>query len=213
MRTDQLIAMLAAQAGPVEPGATQRRFATALGWGLFVSMLGMALALGVREDIAQAALLPMFWVKLLFPAAVGIGALYAAARLARPGMRLGILAALPLAAIGGLWLIAALSLFAAAPQDRAQLIFGETWFSCPISITLLALPVLVAAFWAIKGLAPTRLAFAGAAAGLLAGAAGAAVYALHCPEMTAPFLAIWYVLGMAIPAVIGALAAPRLLRW
>jgi len=65
----------------------------------------------------------------------------------------------------------------------------------------------------MRGLAPTRPAQAGGAAGLLAGAAGAAVYALHCPEMAAPFLGIWYVLGMAIPALLGAVLGPRLLRW
>ena len=65
----------------------------------------------------------------------------------------------------------------------------------------------------MKGLAPTRLALAGAAAGLLAGAGGALIYALHCPEMAAPFLAIWYLLGMLIPTAVGALLGPRLLRW
>jgi hypothetical protein len=49
--------------------------------------------------------------------------------------------------------------------------------------------------------------------GLTAGALGAAVYALHCDEMAAPFLATWYLLGMTIPALIGAGAGPRLLRW
>jgi hypothetical protein len=65
----------------------------------------------------------------------------------------------------------------------------------------------------MKGLSPTRLLLAGAAAGLLAGAIGAAVYALHCPEVEAPFIAIWYVIGMFIPAFFGALLGPRLLRW
>jgi len=53
----------------------------------------------------------------------------------------------------------------------------------------------------------------GAAAGLLAGAAGALIYALHCPEMDAPFLAIWYLPGMLIPTAAGTLLGPRLLRW
>ena len=52
-----------------------------------------------------------------------------------------------------------------------------------------------------------------AGAGLLAGALGALVYALHCPEMATPFLAVWYVVGMAIPTVLGAILGPRLLRW
>jgi hypothetical protein len=31
--------------------------------------------------------------------------------------------------------------------------------------------------------------------------------------MALPFVAVWYVLGMAIPAGLGALLAPRWLRW
>lgn len=65
----------------------------------------------------------------------------------------------------------------------------------------------------MRGLAPTRLALAGAASGLLAGALGALVYALHCTEIAAPFLGIWYVIGMLIPTAIGALLGPRMLRW
>jgi hypothetical protein len=78
---------------------------------------------------------------------------------------------------------------------------------------LIALPVFVAALLVLRSLAPTQPALAGAAAGALASGAGAAVYALHCPELGAPFLAVWYVLGMAIPVVLGAALGPRLLRW
>jgi hypothetical protein len=38
-------------------------------------------------------------------------------------------------------------------------------------------------------------------------------YALYCPEMAAPFVAIWYLLGMLIPAAAGAVLGPLLLRW
>ena len=47
----------------------------------------------------------------------------------------------------------------------------------------------------------------------MAGGAGAAVYALHCPELAAPFLAVWYVAGIALPVLVGAAIGPRLLRW
>jgi hypothetical protein len=33
------------------------------------------------------------------------------------------------------------------------------------------------------------------------------------PELQAPFLAVWYVLGMAVPVAVGALLGPRVLRW
>lgn len=90
---------------------------------------------------------------------------------------------------------------------------GATWRTCPFNIAALATPALLALLWALRGAAPTRPAWAGAVAGLLAGALAVLVYALHCPEMAAPFVAVWYVVGMAIPTALGALLGPRLLRW
>lgn len=212
MKTDDLVAMLAAGAAPVEPGATPRRYAAALGWGAFGATLLMAIALGVRADLAAAARLPMFWMKLAFPACLAAGALFAATRLSRPGVSLGRVDAALAAPVLAMWLLAAFVL-ASASGEREALIFGATWNVCPLLVAMLSLPVLVAALWAMRGLAPTRLAAAGAAAGLLAGAVGALIYALHCPEMEAPFLAIWYLLGMLIPTAAGALIGPHLLRW
>jgi hypothetical protein len=213
MKTDELVTMLAAGAGAVEPGATGRRYTAALGWGAFGATLLMAIVLGVRPDLAEAARLPMFWVKLAFPASVAAGALYAAARLSRPGVPLGRVPAALAAPVLAMWLLAALVLATAAAGEREELIFGGSWNDCPLFIALLSLPVFAAALWAMKGLAPTRLALSGAAAGLLAGSVGALIYALYCTEMAAPFLAIWYLLGMLIPTAAGAAIGPRLLRW
>ena len=213
MRTDELVTMLAAGAGAVEPGATARRYTVALGWGAFGATLLMAILLGVRPDLAEAARLPMFWVKLAFPASLAAGALYAAARLSRPGVQLGRVPAVLAAPVLAMWLLAALALATAAAGEREELIFGGSWNACPLFIALLSLPAFAAALWAMKGLAPTRLALSGAAAGLLAGSVGALTYALHCTEMAAPFLALWYLLGMLIPTAAGAALGPRLLRW
>jgi len=54
---------------------------------------------------------------------------------------------------------------------------------------------------------------AGAMAGFASGALAAFVYSIHCPELGAPFLGIWYVAGIAIPAGVGALLGERLFRW
>lgn len=213
MRTDELISMLAQGAEAVEPHALRRRYAIALGWGGFGATLLMAIMLGVRPDLAEAAQLPMFWVKLAFPAALLAAALPAVLRLSRPGALLGRVPSALAAPVLAIWLLAAVVLLGAAPGARGQLIFGETWASCPLNVALLSMPVLIALLWAMQGLAPTRPALAGAAAGLLSGAMGAVVYALHCPEMAAPFLGIWYLLGMLIPTALGALLGPRLLRW
>ena len=57
------------------------------------------------------------------------------------------------------------------------------------------------------------LAAAGAAAGFLAGAIGAALYATHCPDDSPLFVAAWYSLAIGFVAALGAVAGSRLLRW
>jgi hypothetical protein len=173
----------------------------------------MAILLGVRADLAEAVRLPMFWVKLGFPVCLAGAALVAATRLARPGVPLGRVPAALVAPVIVVWLMAASALLGAAPDQRVALLLGQTWAVCPLLIAMLSLPVFAGTLWAMKGLAPTRPVLAGGAAGLLAGAIATAVYALHCPETAAPFLATWYLLGMAIPTATGAVLGPRLLRW
>ncbi len=177
----------------------------ALGWGGPAATLLMVATLGVRPDIAEAVRLPMFWVKFAFPAALLAGALLAMLRLARPGVSLGRVPAALAAPVLAMWLFAATVLLAAASGERVPLILGETWIACPLSVTMLSVPLFVALMWATQGMAPTRLT--------LAGAGGALVYSLHCPEMEAPFIGVWYLLGMLIPTAVGALLGPRLLRW
>ena len=79
--------------------------------------------------------------------------------------------------------------------------------------TMTALPTLLATFWALRQLAPTRLTLAGAGAGLFAGGVGAFVYCFHCTESTAPFIAIWYTLGVVLTMAVGAVLGRYLLRW
>ena len=213
MKTDDLIAMLASSAGAVEQNAVARRYGTALGWGALGATLVMAIMLGVRQDIYEVARQPMFWIKLAFPAALAFGSLVAAARLSRPGAQLGWVPAALAAPVIVMWLLALFALAEAAPSEREDLILGVSWSSCLFYIAILSLPPFGAAMWAMKGLAPTRLVLAGATAGLLAGAIGALVYALYCIEMAAPFFGVWYVAGMLIPAAVGALVGPRVLRW
>jgi len=213
MKTDDLVTLLATGASAVEPNALARRYTLSLGWGAFGATLLMAILLGVRSDIDAAAQLPMFWIKLAFPASVAVASLVAASRLSRPGARLGGARGGLVAPVLVIWLYAAWVLLAAPPAERAELVMGRTWRYCLVGIPTLAAPVFAATLWAMKGLAPTRPALAGAAAGLLAGAMAALVYALHCPEMEAPFIGVWYVVGMLIPAAAGALLGPLVLRW
>jgi hypothetical protein len=137
----------------------------------------------------------------------------AVGRLSLPGVRLGRLPQLLAAPVLAMWVLAAVALLGADPADREHMLFGKTWASCPILIALLSAPAFGAILWAMKGLAPTQLRLAGATGGLASGAIGATAYSLHCPEMTAPFIGSWYLLGMLIPTAAGALLGPRILRW
>lgn len=213
MKTEDLVAWLAADAAPVSHRTQARRFVVTLALGAGVALLMMLVLLGPRPDLGQAATLPMFWLKLAFPACLVLAAAMAVQRLGHPGMRLGRLAIGVVAPVAVIWLLSAIILMNAAPGGRSALIWGATWKECPLSIAALSIPALLAAFWAVRQLAPTRVRLAGAAAGLFAGAAGALVYALHCPEMEAPFLGVWYVVGMLIPTAAGAMLGPRWLRW
>ena len=213
MKTDDLVTMLAAGVDVVDPNIAAQRYATAIGWGACIAMLLMALLLGVRADLADVVRLPMFWVKIAFVGSLAAASLVAASRLSRPGAQLAWVPAALAAPVLAMWLLAALVLIGADPARRAGLFFGETWNSCPFLVAMLSAPIFAGVFWTMKGLAPTRLRLAGAAAGLLSGAIGALVYSLHCPELEAPFLGFWYLLGMLIPTAAGALLGPRVLRW
>jgi hypothetical protein len=213
MRTDDLVAMLATGADAVEPNAAARRYAAAIAWGALGAALLMGILLGVRHDLGIAVLRPMFWIKLAFVAGLAAASLLAVLRLSRPGLPLAWVPGALVAPVLAMWLLAAFALMRADPAQRAGLFFGDTWTSCPFLVAMLSAPVFVAVLWATRGLAPTRLRLAGAGAGLLSGAIGALVYCLHCPELAAPFLGFWYLLGMLIPTAIGALLGPRLLRW
>lgn len=213
MKTDDLVTLLATRAGAVRPNQAVRRYAAALGCGALGAALLMATLLGLRPDLAAAVLLPMFWVKLAFVACLAAASWLAALRLSRPGLRLEWIPGALIAPVLAIWLLGGVVLARADATQRAALFLGDTWTSCPFLVAMLSAPVFVALVWALKGLAPTRLRLAGAAAGLLSGAVGALVYSLHCPELGAPFIAFWYLLGMLIPAAVGALLGPRLLRW
>jgi hypothetical protein len=213
MKTDDLVNLLASGAGPVKRHAAARRYAIAIGVGAAAAILLMLGLLGVRHDLVEAIRLPMFWVKLGYVVCLAVASLLAVLRLSRPGARLAGLPSLLAAPVLGMWVLAAIVLADAEPAQRVGLLLGSTWSSCPFLITMLSVPMLVAALWAMQGLGPTHLRLAGTAAGLLSGATGALVYCLHCPEMDAPFVGSWYLLGMLIPAAMGALLGSRLLRW
>jgi len=213
MKTDEFVSLLATGTDAVDVRAAARRYVVAIAAGAVVATVLMVLWLDVRPTLARDATLPMFWVKELFCVALVAAGLFAVARLSRPGAALGRVEPLAGAPILAMWLLAVVVLAVAEPEDRTDLIRGVSWTECPYNIAILSAPVFAAIVWAMRGFAPTHLRRAGAAAGFAAGAIGALAYTLHCPELDAPFLALWYVAGILIPTVVGAVVGPRLLRW
>ncbi|MEO8523673.1 MAG: DUF1109 domain-containing protein [Caldimonas sp.] len=213
MKTEDLIEALGRGPIAVDPKALARRFGLMVGVGAVATLALLLALLGPRPDLASAIAGPMFWMKLAIPAMLAATALAASIQLARPGGRAGLAWAAGALLLCAVEASAAISVALAPGGERLAMVEGRTAWACITSIVLLSLPILLATVLAMRGLAPTRLRAAGLAAGLVAGTLAATAYALHCDESTLPFFAVWYVLGMAIPGALSALAGPRLLRW
>jgi hypothetical protein len=211
MKTDDLIRLLARDAGPAPRGVVAGRLGAAALFGIAASVVLAGIWVGYVPASTYAW--PAPWFKLVYAAALALAAAALTGRLARAAAP-GDAAA---AAAGAVVLVAAVLGLAAwsgtPPDERTAGLLGHSWSRCPVYVLALSLPALGALLWALRGLAPTRLRAAGFAAGLLAGAIGAGGYALACTELAVSFVAAWYTLGMLLAAVLGALLAPRLLRW
>jgi hypothetical protein len=213
MKTDDLVSLLASGLEPIDAQRTARRHWLAITGALLGALAISAGILRLNPALPYEVFEPKFWIRETYCTILGLLGLAAVTRLARPGVRLGLVPAAIAAVAIIMWILAGATLLAAPPHERAHLLFGGTAAVCPFLIALLAAPLFIAFIWVLRGLAPTRLRLAGAAGGFAAGSLGALAYSLHCPELAAPFIAVWYLLGMLIPTAIGASLGPRLLRW
>lgn len=213
MKTDDLIIMLSSGPDVGVKAAPPSATALPLLAGGLTCLVPLIALLGIRPDLLLALTLPMFWLKVSFLAILTMSGWLAAKRLAMPGASTS---ALPLylgTPVLVLWGVAGILLWQAAPEERALLFWGTTWRYCPILITLLSLPIFIAALRIMRSLAPTNLRLAGAAAGFAAGATAALLYCIHCPEMSPVFVGFWYLLGILVTTVIGGIIGPRALAW
>ena len=213
MKTDDLIAALSADLAPVPRRAVGRTLAIGLAAGVTISGALMLMWLGLRPDLMPAMATGMFWMKLAYALSIAALGFVLVDRLARPDDDGGAWRWLIFAPLAVMIAMGLYRYFSAPEMARMALVMGDSWRVCARNILLLAAPALVGAFWSLRALAPTRLALAGAAAGTLAGAAGTFVYAFHCTESAAPFVAVWYTLGIGAVSLLGALLGRLLLRW
>ncbi len=211
MKTADLIAALAA-----DPAARQARTLPAFG---LAALLGAAITLVCLYF--WMPLLPMpampsqgwFWMKMAYTVALALAGLAIIGRLASPGRGLGWAPLALVASASAMAVLAGLEIARATPAQMPGLFLGHSAQACSVRILVLSVPVYAVTIAILRRFAPTRLATSGAAAGLLAGAVAASVYNLCCMETAATFVLIWFTLGIAVCAGLGALVGARLLRW
>lgn len=211
MKTVDLIDLLSNEAGPAPKVSMARRLVPA---GLLGGLIAAILVLAMLGLIPQSMFAePGPWIKIAYASALTFAAAWLVARLGKPGAS-GRQAFLAVMGVLGVMAIAGVISYLGTPEsERAAALMGHSWLVCPWAILSLSLPVLTGSFWAMRGLAPTNLAPAGAACGVFSGAVAALAYALACTEPAAPFIAVWYTLGIALSGALGAFLGPKFLRW
>ena len=214
MRTDDLINTL------VEDHAVRPRprpvgdvLGMAIIGGLAISAALFSITLGPRPDILSALSTWRFDIKWADNLVLVMAAAWVALRLSRP-------TATPLTAMRALivpsfLLLAAVlcELVAVPPSEWPSRAMGVNGVMCLASIIFLSVLPLAATIYALRQGAPMSPAVAGAAAGLLAGALGATVFAMHCTNDSPLFVAIWYALAIGLISMFGLLIGRHALRW
>lgn len=212
MKTDDLIAALAADTRPPRPVAS--RLLTQAGAGLILSAGLVLAALGLRPDLGAAMVGPVTSLKWLLPLALSAAGLIAALRLSRP-------TALP--RLTEAWLPAGIAAFSAfllaaalarMPADlRLGAVMGDSAAVCLISVIAIGSVPLGLGLAVLRGGASPRPGLSGAMAGLAAGGAAAAAYAMHCDEDAPSFFLVWYGIGIIAMTTAGWAIGRRTLRW
>jgi hypothetical protein len=213
MKTDDLIAMLAADTAPVPRRGVSMRLALVAAATLVLAFGILMAWLGMRPDIMEAMHTSAYWMKTVYTAGLALAGFALVERLSRPGVHSrngAILLGVCVAAIAAL---ATIQLMRTPAEGVSAALMGSTWSRCPWRILALSLPGLIVVLAAMRRFAPTHAALAGAGAGVFVGGLAATVYGLYCQETAAPFVAIWYSLGIALSGLIGAIAGSRVLKW
>jgi hypothetical protein len=187
-------------------------------WGAAALAIALAAALffamlGPRPDIAAAAETPRFLFKFVVMITLTVSAFGLARALSRPGE--GWRKAMPyLAAAPALMAMAVIAEVVVLPPDTwwGKLV-GTNSIACLTYISLIGIGPLAIFLPALRHGAPTRPAFAGAVAGLVAGGIAASFYAAQCTNDSPLFVATWYTIAIAGLALIGAATADRFAHW
>jgi hypothetical protein len=213
VRTADLIERLSMEGGYAPRDRTWVQLAVPLATGSAFSFAVMWFWLGIRPDLGAALATSAYWMKFAYTFVLAALAFWLVERLGRPGAAGLWPERLLSASLASITILAAIQFLMTPHGARMHLLMGASAMICPWFIGALSLPILIAAMVGLRRLAPTHLIYAGAAAGLLAGASGAWIYAFHCDESGVPFVAVWYSLGIAAVGALGGASGKWLLRW
>ena len=212
MNTDNLITALAADL-ETRPTPVWRALVNALVLSTPIAVGLLIYVLDVRPDIRSAFSTVRFDFKLAFMLGLAASAVLLVSRLSRPGASARSALLTVAAAIAVLLAAVVLEMTIVPRTDWMPTLVGTMSIPCVVLIPFLAATPLAAILFALKSGAPDNTAATGGAAGLLAGAIGAACYAPHCPNDSPLFVAVWYLIAIAAVALVGSLIGSRLLRW
>ena len=215
MKTEQLISALVADRTPAGPGAARTfsgRLLGALALGGAISFGLFLVTLGPRPDLMPALHTWRFDFKIalmIVTLLLAFGFCRAVARPvqpAHPARRL-------LVPLGALLAALIVELVLVPSGSWGTRLVGSNSMICLPMIPFFSLAPLVALLAMLRSGAPASPALAGAAAGLLAAACGATLYAFHCFDDSPLFVATWYSLAAIVVVGVGAIAGHRLLKW
>lgn len=222
MKTDNFVAMLAADGAQIEPGFAQslRIFMPALVLAVFCVFFA---TIGARPNLFTVKILVIVCMKAAVAAALTFSAWLILRDVAR------IERALPAGPSGDrqagakrAWLLLAPGLFllflfvefvVAGPQGWQSRMLGENGLRCLSFVSLLAAIPFAGFLFALTRGTSASPSLTGALAGLASAGIGAGVYSLSCTEDSALFFGLWYGLASLGMALLGAACGRRLLRW
>jgi hypothetical protein len=214
MRTDELInALVEDHASQPRRKPIERRLAVAIIAGFAISAVVFLMSFGMRPDIVSALGTWRFDMKFADAVVLGIVATSVVLQLSRPTTRLR--PATQALAVPAFLLLAAFiyELVTVPAPAWPAIAMGMNGMMCLADIIFLSIFPLGAILYALRQGAPMSPAVTGAAAGLLAGALGAALYAMHCMDDSPLFVASWYTLAIGLMALVGLLVGQYVLRW
>jgi hypothetical protein len=213
MNTEELIDLLSTNIEPVDAQKVVRNLGVAITAGLVLALLTCIVTLGIRPDLDNPGVFGFLLVKIGFGSVVAFVGWHFLLKHARPGGENQSRIFLTAAPFAALMVLAGVNLISVPASHWGHLIMGEDWLGCLLSIPIIAVVPFAVITWAVRMAAPTNLHRTGALAGLVAGGISAAAYALHCPNDSVPFIALWYSGTIVLCTLVGAAFGPRLLHW